>query len=394
MAHTAILSPEVVGRFQINVLDGSNERDDPNARGYTVAPQVTKTAREYPLQDFREEVFGEGFSYQRSAELLKKHGFTAVKFDPASLINANEDQVRAQHFDSLSVLEETYYPEVVRSMLNLTGAKEVFITNSIIRRGSGATATEGEGDVTIPRPDSAFKALHDNKPTHMGSSDQAKPSRTPHCDYTPLGARRAIRSWRPDIRAAAERAGVLAAEDRICAGLQLQGSGGTVNAEAPGSSAAIEAEYNAGGERLGPRYAAYSVWRPLRTVTRDPLAMAPRRTFADSPELQFQPYYLKVMAAPSMPGDFLRELEAVGVAGADAQEAVSATPKHAGPQWYYLREQKPDEVIVLKFFDSASLGVEGPDAEAPAVPHASPDLGSAGYGIARESIEVRCIAFW
>ncbi|KAK8130250.1 hypothetical protein PG999_002630 [Apiospora kogelbergensis] len=253
------------------------------------------------LEDFREEVFGEGFSFQRSAELLKKNGFTAVKFDHASLINANEDQVRAQHFDSLSVLEETYYPEVVRSVLNLTGAKEVFITHSIIRRGSGATATEGEGDVTIPQPDSAFKALHDSKPTHMGSSDRAKPSRTPHCDYTPLGARRAIRSWRPDIRAAAERAGVLAAEDRICAG--LPGSG-TVDAEAPGSSATIEA---------------------------------------------------------------------VGVAGADAQKAVPATPKDAGPQWYYLGEQKPDEVIVLKFFDSASWGV--PHASIEGLPKSRASIG-------------------
>jgi len=104
-------------------------------------------------------------------------------------------------------------------MLNLTGAKNIFITNSIIRRGSGATATEGEGDLTVPQPDSAFKALCDNKSTHVGSSDQVKPSRTPHRDYTPLRARRAIRSWRPEIRAAAERAGVLAAEDRICAGL-------------------------------------------------------------------------------------------------------------------------------------------------------------------------------
>ncbi|ORY70905.1 uncharacterized protein BCR38DRAFT_491553 [Pseudomassariella vexata] len=267
----------MVGTFQINVLDGSNERDDPNTRGYTVAPQVTKTARDYPLQDFREEVFGEGFSYQRSAELLKKHGFTAVKFNPASLINANEDQVRAQHFDSLSVLEETYYPEVVRSMLNLIGAKEVFITNSIIRRGPGATATEGEGDVTVPQ---AF----------------SKPCMT----TSPLTWGLPIRRSHPERRTATTR---------------RWGRGG---------------RFAAGARTFGPRRTPRKPFPP------------PRRTRARS---------------------------------GTTSESRSRTRS-------------------LKFFHSASLGVEGPDAEAPAVLHASPNLGSAGYGVARESIEVRCIAFW
>jgi len=154
----------------------------------------------------------------------------------------------------------------------------------------------------------------------------------------------------------------------------------------------------------------------LRTVTRDPLAMAPRRTFGGNQEFTFAPRYLKVLAAPSMKGDFLRELEALfmteenamksanenanGDSAAndthgEAEPVLSSSSKSSDPQWYYLAEQKPNEVIILKFFDSAALAEDDRYTdEAPSVPHASPDIGSASYGSARESIEVRCIAFW
>ena len=388
--------PRVSGTFQINVLDGTPEQHDPWRNGYTAAPKFTKTERTYALRDFRDEAFDKDnqFSYARSAELLTKYGFTAVKFDPARLINGDEDSVKAEDFDDMELLEEIYYPEVRESILNLTGAKKVLITNSIVRRGDGSTSGGKHGDLAVngpPTPPKSpthrpneYKAVSDTQPTHLGSSDNAKPSRTPHMDYTALGARRSIRSWRPDIYEAARDAGVLEAEDQIC-------RDSNVDPQEPESDEAIRTQYNA-GETIGPRYAAYSVWRPLRTVTRDPLAMSPRSSFKDSKDLVFRPYYQKVLASPAMKGDFLRELEALGmsVEAANAQ-SPEVQPEYEGPHWYYLSEQKADEVIILKFFDSASLGVEG---EAPSVPHASPDIGDSAYGAARESIEVRCIVFW
>ncbi|ORY63210.1 uncharacterized protein BCR38DRAFT_485972 [Pseudomassariella vexata] len=97
MAQASVQKPTLYETFQIYVLDGVSERDDPLMRDYTFAPQVTKTERK--------------------------------------LINADEDQVRAEDFDDVRALEAVYYPEVEASILKFTGAKVVFITNSIVQRG-------------------------------------------------------------------------------------------------------------------------------------------------------------------------------------------------------------------------------------------------------------------
>ena len=237
-----------------------------------------------------------------------------------------------------------------------------------------------------------YKALEDTRPTHIASSDNSRPARGAHVDYTPLGARRSIRCWRPDIYSAAAEAGIIDAEDKICAEAQ-------VDAQDKESNAIIEEKYNKDG-KLGPRYAAYSVWRPMRTVTRDPLAMAARRHFQENGALGFLGYESRMLAAPAMGGDFLRELESVSVSEQVAKAYESSTGGNDAasllhtPQWYYLPEQKSDEVIVLKFFDSAALGGGMVSGEAGGAPHASPDLGEAAYGEPRWSVEVRCIAIW
>ena len=61
-------------------------------------------------------------------------------------------------------------------------------------------------------------------------------------------------------------------------------------------------------------------------------------------------------------------------------------------QWYYLSKQEPDEVLLIKFFDSAALGEDSQEAGAPW--HASPEIGDAEGDSARESIELRVLAFW
>jgi len=61
-------------------------------------------------------------------------------------------------------------------------------------------------------------------------------------------------------------------------------------------------------------------------------------------------------------------------------------------QWYYLSQQEPDEVLLVKFFDSAALGEDSQEAGAPF--HASPEIGAAEGDSPRESIELRVLAFW
>ena len=61
--------------------------------------------------------------------------------------------------------------------------------------------------------------------------------------------------------------------------------------------------------------------------------------------------------------------------------------------WYYVSGQGPDEVLFIKLFDSAALGSDADHAPAPW--HASPKIGDAAGGSeARESIDIRVMAFW
>lgn len=81
------------------------------------------------------------------------------------------------------------------------------------------------------------------------------------------------------------------------------------------------------------------------------------------------------------------ESENEGGGGADGGEKPEEALK-----WYYVSDQEPDEVLLIKFFDSASLGDERDQAGGPY--NGSPGIGDAGVGEARESIEVRVVAFW
>jgi hypothetical protein len=97
----------------------------------------------------------------------------------------------------------------------------------------------------------------------------AAPVRIPHLDFTPLGARQTIRFQKQDIYNTAVESGVIAAEDRICENQPFR-------APTKEADPVIAEQYNQ-KDKLGPRYAAYSIWRPLKKVGRDPLTLAPRR---------------------------------------------------------------------------------------------------------------------
>ncbi|KAF4994482.1 hypothetical protein FGRMN_5752 [Fusarium graminum] len=399
--------PKTIATIKYQIDDGVRHTSEQAwNRGYTTAPNIKQVPIFYPLHDLRAVVFptdvksgsdqDTDWSWSHSAEVLKKFGFTAVKFDPKWA--KVDEEVRAGDYDDLQTLEDTYFPEVKESILKLTGASRVFITNSIVRRGDAPVKKPGNGTAPVTTNDKDkkgvpddYKASDETRPTHLASSDNSRPARGAHIDYTPVGARRSIRRWRPDISKAALEAGIIEAEDKICVEAQ-------VDAEDKASNAIIDAKYNADG-KLGPRYAAYSVWRPMRTVTRDPLAMAPRWSFPKGGALGFLGYESRMLAAPSMGGDFLRELESVIISEEDARayESSNGAKVASGlesPQWYYIPQQKPDEVIVLKFFDSAALGGGEVSGDVGGAPHASPDIGDAAHGPARWSIEVRCIAVW
>ena len=105
-----------------------------------------------------------------------------------------------------------------------------------------------------------------------------------------------IRKWRWDIHQAAVEKGIVDVEDKIC-------EGDAVDATDESSNDIIAGQYN---RSHGPRYAAYSVWRPLRKVTCDPLAVLPRKSTSQAKKYGILEwvYDIRVPGHPDLGGDF------------------------------------------------------------------------------------------
>ena len=174
-----------------------------------------------------------------------------------------------------------------------------------------------------------------------------EPARPIHVDYTSTGLRRTARECRRDIAEMAKEA--LAAED----------------AHAKGEDVTV------------PRYAAYSVWRPVKTVKRDPLAVCDYRTL-DKSELVRDEY--RAISEGNPDGEYMMEYWAV------------LPPKDPSKvQYYWMPEQNPDEVLILKFADTAA---DTDSNIAMCCAHGSPAIPGTEDEEPRRSIECRVLAFW
>ena len=366
----------VVGTFTIPIFDNVT---DPSERPYLAPPPWSgEVKRTYPLIDFRDKVYGTKHgrtaSTSLSADFLTRYGFTAVKHNSTFM---SSERLQADLY-SPETIEKIYYPEVEQLIKDLTGCSEVFIDHSFLRGPKKEGVDGGKSEVRAI----AAKRLDElkDKEHSYHLPVPLPPTRIPHVDCTPLGGRRAIRFWRKDLHDAATRAGIIEAEDKIC---KAYG----VKATEKNSDAILAREYNSSG-RFGPRYASFSVWRPLKKITRDPLALAVRKNLKGlDNDLHLWPYEIRNHGTD---GDWNRELEMLRVKHHQSGETRDEVDESI--DWYYLPEQEPNEVLVFKLFDSAGLDASAKESEG--VPHGSPDLGNAGYGDPRESIEVRLYAVW
>lgn len=114
---------------------------------------------------------------------------------------------------------------------------------------------------------------------------------------------------------------------------------------------------------LTGRYQIINVWRPIKTIRKDPLGVADASSVPDADLLPVQLIY------PDRVG-----------------ETFTVRPNEAH-RWHYLREQTPAEVLLIKCFDSKT------DGRARRAPHSAfVDEGAEGEA-PRESIEVRALVF-
>ncbi|KHO00462.1 GA4 desaturase [Metarhizium album ARSEF 1941] len=403
---------QVLGQYMHPVVDrDKSERGDPWQRNYGAPPPVGELVpRTSPLIDIRPLLSDPRYTVVGH---LESHGFGVVKHRSAALQACYTDEGEVDEEAVASV----YYPEVKELVMQALGAKSVHVTHSVFRKGASAPEPFRMPTGLKPLTPSASAAALTTKPDHgqeaaarpaapgrpAEQARQAKPAsywtsrprmststpaRVPHLDFTPLSARRTLRHQSRDIFEAAVERGMIAAEDGICQNHPFQPS-------AKESDALIAEQYNhAGTGQLGPRYAAYSIWRPLRTVARDPLTFSPRREVPASAvgNMVHWQYENKVPGPPELGGDWLKEFAMLGVTAREEPAEQSVSPEGARPEWFYLSAQEPDEVLFVQLFDSASLGETSQHAGAPW--HASPEIGAAAGPEPRQSIDVRVVVFW
>ncbi|KAJ5677539.1 uncharacterized protein N7477_003172 [Penicillium maclennaniae] len=116
-------------------------------------------------------------------------------------------------------------------------------------------------------------------------------------------------------------------------------------------------------ELLKGRYQIINVWRPIRTILKDPLTVADAHTVPDS------------------------DLVPVGLIYPDREGETYAVKPDPDIKWYYRYGQTPDLVTLIKCFDSKT------DGRARRVPHSAFVNPETENEDGRESIEVRALVF-
>ncbi|KAH8820225.1 hypothetical protein F5884DRAFT_744585 [Xylogone sp. PMI_703] len=118
---------------------------------------------------------------------------------------------------------------------------------------------------------------------------------------------------------------------------------------------------------MGKHWMILNLWRPLRTIHRDPLAVTDATSVADTDHLVF--------TYPQMDNTGTR----VPVQGMFTRKGKGTH------KWYYLSEQTPEEVLAFKIHDSDQ------SSKTRVAPHTSFQDPAYNDFPTRESIEVRCI---
>ncbi|KAL1862048.1 hypothetical protein Plec18170_000872 [Paecilomyces lecythidis] len=116
-------------------------------------------------------------------------------------------------------------------------------------------------------------------------------------------------------------------------------------------------------ELLKGRYQIINVWRPIKTIYKDPLAVAEAHSVPDSDLIGVPLIY------PNRAGETY---------------TVRPNPAH---KWYYRYGQTPEMVTLIKCFDSKT------DGRARRVPHTAFTNPETEGSYPRESIEVRALVF-
>ncbi|KAK7398255.1 hypothetical protein QQX98_012368 [Neonectria punicea] len=334
---------------------------------------------------------------------LSIHGFTARRHH-SSLHAAPYDRTS---WNNERLLREIYFPEVQTLVQKLTGCKKAVVSAAVVRNqlynegdAPSATQTEENGQNSDKNDTShLFPPIVGNSTT-----DGICPAPKVHLDFSPKGARYHIRKYHSEVASAAEE--VIKEENRLLeSGVQWDDLKDFYRGN------------NKGDDGI-PRFALFSIWRPLKPVCRDPLALSSCASFPESdyvPSDQLEPVdhripaHLSRIIDPNAPNE-----QQVWDGPSHEDNATYQTQGYLayGPRdkeqkahdWHFISEQQPSDVLIIQLFDNemeaharapqegakatSNLGVGG------AIHSAVELVGQDVHAEARESIEVRCAAFW
>ena len=158
-------------------------------------------------------------------------------------------------------------------------------------------------------------------------------------------------------------------------------------------------------ELLKSRYQIINVWRPIAHPASDfPLAVIDWRSTQPSDFVPVDLLYPKRSDSPieGDPNDDRGKETLADPSSWDSTEGYDfkgetlAVAAHENHKFYYVKDMTPDEVMLLKCFDSKGEGMPGGwDGEAVRTPHtAFIDPQTKPDAPARQSIEVRCLVFY
>jgi len=125
------------------------------------------------------------------------------------------------------------------------------------------------------------------------------------------------------------------------------------------------------------RWSIINVWRAIKPISRDPLAVCDARTVPDDDLI---PITMHLPAKGSM--------TYAEISKGESFEVYYARP-NPSHRWYYVSGMKPEEVLLIKCFDSKRDG-----HLARRVPHSAFTDPETVNDSTRESLEVRCLVFY
>ncbi|GKU08965.1 unnamed protein product, partial [Fusarium langsethiae] len=281
---------------------------------------------------------------QDSPYKLDVHGFTARRYSSA----LHSAPYNRSSWNNEKLLRQVYFPEVEGFVKNLTGCKKAVVSAAVVRNrlySEGDESTSAETEVTA-EPSQADDTSQQFPPIFGNTvKDGVCPAPKVHLDCTPKGARHHIRRYHSEVASAAEK--VIEAENCLLeSGVQWND---------------LKDHYQGGesGSAKVPRFALFSIWRPLKTVHRDPLALSSAASF---PVSDYVPTDQREPTDHNIPAHLYRIIDpdAVNITNKDevndsnngdtyqTQSYLAYAPRDrekTSHDWHYISEQQPSDVL-------------------------------------------------